>query len=133
MTEVAGFVLPPELVRVAEQSQWSDYTEGIRLDPLVVDHVFGERPDSTWRFYSIDEVEVETLLWQQESDPAWFGESPDDLEPASSLLIGELGYDRPFALDYRPAVPAVRLLCFDGRWRLVAASASELLQRLGFE
>lgn len=130
-TVIAGMVLPPELDPVVTSARWTGYTEDVRLDPLRLEEVFGEPPDSTWRFYTVEEIESMTSDWQQEDDPGWFGSAPNDIHPQSSLLIGELGYDRPIALDYRSAVPVVRVMRLDGRWRVVASSAGELLARLG--
>jgi hypothetical protein len=131
VTTVAGYVLPGALDAVARSPRWTAYVEGDRLGPNVVEAAFGERPDSTWRFYTIDEMEAMTEAWRQEKDPGWFGETPDDIRPESSVLIGELGYDRPFALDYRSCVPVVRLMNLAARWPVVASSSSELLARLG--
>ncbi len=71
-----------------------------------------------------------TADWREEQYPLWFGAKPEDIDPATSVLIGELGYDRPFALDYREATAPVRFMTIDGRWPVVASSLSELMDRL---
>lgn len=71
-----------------------------------------------------------TADWHEEQDPLWFGVEPDDIVPATSVLIGELGCDRPFALDYRAIIAPVRFMRLDGRWPIVASSLIELMDRL---
>lgn len=98
-----------------------------------MEEVFGEAPDATWKFYTVDETRAMTEDWHQESDLEWFGTGPDDIEATRSVLIGELGYDRPFALDFRGPVPVVRFMTLDGRWVKIAESAAALLEALGIE
>jgi hypothetical protein len=127
---VAGFVLPGEWEDVVDTSRWTAYREDPRAEPAMVEAVFGEAPDSSWRFYTFDEVVGITTDWRKEEDPAWFGVEPEAIAPAMSVLIGELGYDRPFALDYRVHVPCVRFMKIDGRWPVVATSLADLMDRL---
>jgi hypothetical protein len=98
-----------------------------------VAEVFGEAPDATWKFYTVDEAGAMTEEWHKESDIEWFGTAPDDIEATQSVLIGELGYDRPFALDFRGPAPVVRFMMLDGRWVQIAESAAALLEALGIE
>ncbi|HEX7131805.1 MAG TPA: hypothetical protein VF228_04485 [Iamia sp.] len=70
--------------------------------------------------------------WHREADPVWFGTPPDDIDPRCSVLIGELGYDRPFALDLRIGA-AIRFMTIGGRWRPIAESFPALLIALGIE
>ncbi|WP_460704743.1 hypothetical protein [Myceligenerans halotolerans] len=98
--------------------------------PTLVEEIFGEAPDRSWRFYTFDEVVGMTEDWRQEEDSAWFGVEPDAIDPARSVLIGELGYDRPIALDYRASMPCVRFMAIDGRWPVVARSLRDLVDRL---
>lgn len=127
---VAGFVLPEEWEDVVAVSRWTAHREDPRVEPEIVEAVFGEAPDSSWRFYAFDEVVGMTADWHEEEDPAWFGVEPEAIAPAMSVLIGELGYDRPFALDYRMHVPCVRFMKIDGRWPVVATSLTDLMERL---
>jgi hypothetical protein len=130
---VCGFELPDEIVRVASEERWTAYTEMERLPAAVVERVFGEAPDPTWKFYGLDEAREVTEEWHDEDDPGWFGSAPDDIEPRKSVLIGELGYDRPFALDFRGEHPVVRFMTIDGRWVQIADSSAGLLAALGIE
>ena len=102
----------------------------MRVSAAFVETVFGEALDRSWCFYTFDEVVGMTADWHTEDDPLWFGVAPDTIEPATSVLIGELGYDRPFALDYREHVPCVRFMTIEGRWPVVASSLTELMERL---
>jgi len=131
--DICGLGLPDELVNVLTDDLWTAYTEEDRLRPAVVETVFGEVPDPTWKFYSLEEARVMTEEWHQEDDPRWFGTPPDDIEARRSVLIGELGYDRPFALDFRGDHPVVRFMTIDGRWVQVADSVTGLIDALGIE
>jgi hypothetical protein len=131
--EACGFILPDEVVRVISDNLWTAYTEDDRLPPDVVEAAFGEAADSLWRFYGLDELRVHTEDWRRLDDPSWFGVAPDDIDPAQAVLIGELGYERPFALDYRSGCPVVRLMTVDDRWVEVAESPAALLDALGIE
>ncbi|MFI8524579.1 hypothetical protein ACIGB8_09040 [Promicromonospora sukumoe] len=127
---VAGFALPPTWGAVVDAPRWTAYRQDDPVAGVVVESVFGEPPDESWRFYTFDEVVGMTADWREEQDPLWFGAEPEDIDPATSVLIGELGYDRPFALDYREATAPVRFMTIDGRWPVVASSLSELMDRL---
>lgn len=129
---VCGLEVPAEVVLFAARREWTSWSDEPRLDPAVVERVFGERPDSSWRFYTIDEMRGMTEDWHRESDPAWFGAPPDDIEARRSVLVGEIGYDRPFALDLRDGA-AIRLLTTGGHRRLVAETFSALLVARGID
>lgn len=129
---VMRMLIPGAWEAVAETSRWTEHRDrnAPRADPAAVEAIFGEAPDNSWRFYTFDEVVEMTADWHQEDDPTWFGQEPDAIEPKMSVLIGELGYDRPFALDYRASDPCVRFMRVDGRWPIVATTLRDLLDRL---
>jgi hypothetical protein len=127
---VSGFVLPEEWSSTIDSPRWTTYRQGDRADPAVVEATFGEIPERSWRFYTFGEIAGMTEEWRLERDPAWLGSEPDSIDPLRSVLIGELDYDRPIALDYRPRVPAVRFMRTDGRWPVVASSLRQLLEKL---
>jgi len=131
--EVCGFELPDEIVALMSDERWTAYTEQERLPPALVAEVFGEEPDPTWKVYDLDEMRSVTEDWHQECDPQWFGSAPDDIDGPRSVLIGELGYDRPFALDFRSESPVVRFMTMDARWVMVAETAAALVEALGIE
>ncbi len=58
---------------------------------------------------------------------------PGDVDPDQSLLIGDLGPDQPFALDYRPSLagPSVIYLSTTADWIEVAPNIETLIERLG--
>lgn len=128
---VCGLELPEEMAWVVGMEVLTGYTEVERLPSSLVAKVFGEAPDKSWKFCTLDEARLMTEEWHQESDDGWFGTAPDDIEATQSVLIGELGYDRPFALDFRGAIPVVRFMMLDGRWVQIAESAEALLEALG--
>ena len=134
MTEalvVGGLEVPDDLLWVAESIEWTRYSEESRLEVALVESVFGEAPDPGWRFYTTDEIVGMAEHWHAEQDASWFGREGCDIQPARSVLIGELGYDRPFALDYRAETPCVRFMTIDARWIRAADSVTDLLRRLG--
>ncbi|MCP3879968.1 MAG: hypothetical protein GY701_16480 [Sulfitobacter sp.] len=131
--EVCGFVLPDEIATLADDERWTAYTEQERLPAAVVAEVFGEEPDPTWKIYGLEEMRSATEEWHREDDPQWFGSAPHNIEGPRSVLIGELGYDRPFALDFRSEHPVVRFMTVEGHWVVVAASAAAFVDALGIE
>lgn len=126
----SGFVLPKEWSSVVDLPRWTAYQQNDRVDPTVVEAIFGEIPDRSWRFYTFDEILGMTEEWRLERDSSWFGSEPDSIDSLRSVLIGELGYDRPIALDYRRRVPGVRFMKANGRWTVVASSLRELFEKL---
>jgi hypothetical protein len=123
--------VPDVLLRLVASPRWTEYLGEPRHDPRLIESVFGEAPDPSWKFYTRNEIEGMTKDWHNERDPLWFGRPPDDIVATRSVLIGELGYDRMFALDYRSDEPSVRFMTADGRWVHVADSVADLLARLG--
>lgn len=84
------------------------------------------------------------LRWESgilvETNPVYLGTAndelpPGDIDPRRSVLIGDLGHDRPFALDYRDSSeqPSVVLLASTQKagWVRIADSTEELLAKLG--
>jgi len=126
VTIVAGHVLPPALADALESGSWPP-TVGVREMATV----FGETPEPSFALYSLDEMIGETASWQLETDPVYLGSGDETLVPSASVLVGDLGYDRPIGLDLRFDPPRVRLLAIDGRWRVVAESIDHLLRELG--
>ena len=130
---VAGLEVPLLVGQIAASERWTGYSRTPRLDPSHVARIFGESPNASWRFYTRDEIVGMTTDWHSEEDSDWFGSAPHDIDPKRSVLIGELGYDRPIALDYRVEEPCVRFMTVDARWVKVADSIGELRQFLGMD
>ncbi|MBM6406040.1 hypothetical protein JQN72_17525 [Phycicoccus sp. CSK15P-2] len=130
---VGGFELPDAITKLLGDETWTTYTERDRLPVSLVEKVFGEAPDPTWKFYSIDEAEVMTVEWHEEDDADWFGIPPDDIEATKSVLIGELGYEWSIRARFSGACPVVRFMTVEGRWVQVAHSVETFLVALGIE
>ncbi len=133
MTQISvnGLVLPDALCRALASGYWK-VPENIQA----LREVFGERPVFP-KFYSLELMISESASWLREDDDGYRGtpddmSPPGDLDPTESVMIGDLGSDRPFALDYRPeGNPRVVFFAADeGKWRTVASSVEELLNRL---
>jgi hypothetical protein len=122
---VAGHELPAALFERVVRGSWPPAATTATLI-----QVFGEQPEPSAKLYSIDEMEGETSRWQHETDPAYLGIGEETLDPACSILIGDLGFDRPIGLDLRWSPAPVRLLTIDGRWRVIFNSIDELLMEL---
>jgi len=122
---VAGHELPSALLGHILNGSWPPV-----LNAMALSEVFGEVPEISAKLYTVDEMEGETTRWQHETDPAYLGFGEDTLDPARSILIGDLGFDRPIGIDLRRSPAPVRLLTIDGRWRVVSDSIDELLHVL---
>ncbi|MFF2521853.1 hypothetical protein [Streptomyces liangshanensis] len=82
-----------------------------------------------------------TRWWREELDEdtlrCYFGTSEESVPPgymsrSATVLIGNLGPDLPFVLDYRdsPVAPGVALLGDDDGWQRVSESVCELMRAL---
>jgi hypothetical protein len=129
---VNGLRLPNALILAIHEGRW-------RRPPNARLHrVFRERPSGA-QLFGLSLMRSQNLRWRAETDRAWFGERDDRLPPGdidrhSSIILGSLGPDLPFALDYRadPDAPRVVYLHSGGdRWITVARDIEELLERLG--
>jgi hypothetical protein len=129
---VAGLPLPRELVAVIQAGKWSP-----PADPQVYIDTFGELPDHAM-FYSLGEMIRQNRSWQSSSVEEVFGNPVEGrsvgIEPARSVLIGDLGPDMPIALDFRSSEdnPGVLYQTYRGAvvWLRIADSVCELLERL---
>jgi hypothetical protein len=129
---IAGLPIPRELVEVIQAGRW-----GPPADPQVCIETFGEPPDHAL-FYDLDEMSRQNRSWQDSSVEEVFGYPVEGhsvgIDPARSVLIGDLGPDMPIALDFRNSEsnPAVLYRAFNGIpvWVQIADNVSELLERL---
>jgi hypothetical protein len=132
--QINGLVLPPALVRAIETHRWR------RPTALALQRVFREKPSGAV-FLDLEAMIARNAAWRAETNPAYFGHAddrspPGDIDPLRSLVIGEVGTELPFALDYRTSVdsPSVVYLHSGGdRWILVARRIEDLLSRLGLD
>jgi hypothetical protein len=109
----------------------------VPVDNSILTAVFGDSAPNPC-FYTGDLLVSENEHWARETHPGFLGRAdsgrpPGDIQPATSILIGDLGPDQPFALDYRDDPPSIAYLIADprGRWTRVASCVEELLQALG--
>lgn len=129
--QINGLQLPRALTRAIDERRW------VCPAGSALRRVFRETPVRA-ELYDLERMRERNRRWLEEKDPAYFGHAddktpPGDIDPASSLLLGALGPDMPFALDYRvsPAEPRVLYLHSGGdRWILIASDIEQLLARL---
>jgi hypothetical protein len=133
--EINGLPLPEALCSAIEEGRWAPPGDELQLA-----QVFTEKPQEP-SFYTLEYMKAENHRWPgvESRLPMYLG-SPDeasppgDIDPTMSILIGDLGYDMPFALDFRPsrAEPRVIYLTLqNGRWITVAPTIEVFLTRLG--
>jgi hypothetical protein len=131
---VNGHVLPRVLDDAIKSGRWAP-----PADLALLAAAFADQPVHP-SFYDADQLRQENSTWVDETDVWYVGEpdrahAPGDLDPRQSVLIGDLGPDRPFALDYRtaptPRVVYLREIEGRSRWTEVAQSVDDLLTRLG--
>jgi hypothetical protein len=128
---IHGLLLPAPLVRALEEHRWRCPVEAI------LRRVFREKPVRA-EFFDLATILDVNLRWRDERDPAFVGHPdprapPGDIDPTRSLLLGNLGPDLPFALDYRLSLDDPRVLYLHSggdRWITVAPDIEQLLVRL---
>ena len=132
---VDGLQIPQILVAMIHEGRWV-----VPDDPRLLTSVFGEDPQQP-TFYQLNGIERENRAWHSEMDPEtreWYvglksvGKPPGDIDPVRSLLIGDLGPDQPFALDYRTSATAPSVIYLTSRngWVEIAPNIEVLLQLL---
>jgi hypothetical protein len=130
---INGHPLPAALVEAIGSGRWQ-----LPEDPERLVAVFAHQPDHP-SFYDLEQMRFENAAWLEETYEGYFGapdpqRPPGDLHPDDSVLIGDLGPDLPFALDYRTApVPRIVFLTDEdenSRWVQVAASIDDLIASL---
>jgi hypothetical protein len=128
---VNGWALPPALVAAMRDGRWK--VPG----PAALERVFGEAHEYAL-FYSPEQMQRENARWPATTHPAYLGRPdparpPGTIDPTRSVLIGDVGPDRPIALDYRgsPQEPSVLYLGTSRpSWVRVTRSFGELLRLL---
>ncbi|MCX4095122.1 SMI1/KNR4 family protein [Nocardia sp. alder85J] len=135
MPAINGWVLPAALTAAIEAGRWVAPS-----DAALLERVFAEPPEDP-SFYTLEYMRFENGRWLENAvrSPELCGEPdnaapPGDIDPGRSVLIGDLGCDMSFALDFRisDAAPQVIFLTpSTGRWITVAPRIEDLLVRLG--
>lgn len=128
---INGLPLPAALVQAIDDGRWRCPTASI------LRRVFRDHPVRAC-LYDLETMDVQNRTWRAQKDLAFLGHTddktpPGDIDPARSLLLGALGPDMPFALDYRVSVtePRVLYLHTEGdRWITVARDIEHLLAGL---
>jgi hypothetical protein len=81
------------------------------------------------QLYSERLLHLANEAWRIETDPVFVGVAdgtadPGALDPARSMLIGEVQGDAPIALDYRAALQSPTVAFLDGRCRWIKVADS---------
>jgi hypothetical protein len=125
---ILGLPLPVPLRVAIAAGRWV-----APADHQLISDVFA---DEVWRpcFYGPAVIEHETLnliKMHRDYQPHYVGIPPDDIDLNLCLLIGDLGLDQPFALDYRRSAVSPPVLYLRGHgWTEVAANVETLMARL---
>ena len=134
--EINKLPLPATYLQLERMGRWR--VPG--LDRLT--EVFGEATTSPC-FYNRDHIGVENKdLAERLADDEYFigklddQHSPGNIRPSKVVFVGDLGVDRPIALDYRdnyyePRVIYLRCTPNGSRWVRIADTFEELAQLLG--
>jgi hypothetical protein len=133
---IDGLPVPSGLLQVVQQGRWIaphrsslTYRDVFGDDPVVPQFLPVNRMSANRRWFdNILEDYRKFYLGQPDRR-----HPPGDMDPDRSLLIGDLGPDQPFSLDYRPSLttPSVIYLCTTADWIEVAPNIETLIQRLG--
>jgi len=131
IVRINGLPVPTSLLSAMRERRWRCPTAP------VLRRVFREEPVKAVLF-DLGEMRAANERWLHEKDASFFGHRddrlpPGDIDNARSLLLGMLGPDLPFALDFRSSVetPTVLYLHSGGdRWITVARHVDHLLSRL---
>lgn len=103
-------------------------------DEGIIRDVFGgeeEEPENP-QFYNLESMVPQNVRLPSRSIGDFFGEVVEGkslgLDPRRSVFIGDLGVDRPIALDYRfsGSEPRVLFLCTEG-WVKIATNIQEFI------
>ncbi|MFJ3927229.1 hypothetical protein [Streptomyces sp. NPDC090022] len=132
---IFGMPLPPCLVKSIQEEAWMNLADSPRIE-----EVFGQAPVHP-RFYSIAGIRGATQWWREELDEetleCYFGTSADPAPPGhmsrtTTVIIGDLGPDLPFLLDYRGSLanPSVAFLGEANAWREISGNACDLIRLL---
>lgn len=133
--EINGLPLPAALVTAIRNDAWTNF------DAATLSQVFKADPEDPC-FYTLELMQLENENWPifAKRIPGLCGNPdisrpPGDIDPLLSLLIGDLGPDLPFALDFRTSLLSPRVLFTPtaGRWVTIAPRIEDLLIGLGVQ
>ncbi|MEO3924736.1 SMI1/KNR4 family protein [Micromonosporaceae bacterium B7E4] len=131
MIVVNELPVPSLLLEAVNSGHWAP-----PADRRLMSAVFDEDPDYP-AFYSLKAMveQTEGLFSLDPEILTWYlGDVDGDDRPGAisadrTVLIGDLGLERPFALDYSESIPSpsVVFLAKNGRWRQIAPDIASLL------
>jgi hypothetical protein len=133
--QINGLPLPDILVAAIGASLWV-----VPEDPARLRAAFPLEEADHPLFYGLDCMLRENATWPSVTESYYVGtwdadRPPGDIDPRKSVLIGDLGPDRPIALDYRTSRdnPSVAYLTgsLDCRWVQAASNIQQLMDLLG--
>lgn len=133
---IFGMPLPGCLAASIQDRSWMSLANSPKLEK-----VFDQAPRRP-RFYSISGIVAATKWWRDELDEetlrCYFGTSEEIatlgcMSRMKTVIIGGLGPDLPFVLDYRDSLadPSVAFLGEGDAWRRVSDNVCDLLVMLG--
>jgi hypothetical protein len=129
--EINGLRLPPRLTQALSDGTWTATGKNWPA-------VFPPQEIGRTELFRLEEMLKINGQWRQrEIPPEFHGEadgsvSPGNLEPESSLLLGEIENEALFALDYRPVEGGPRVVFLNkyGRWLEIATTFDDFWHRL---
>ncbi|HBF82440.1 MAG TPA: hypothetical protein DD420_21670 [Streptomyces sp.] len=132
---VFDMTLPACLVESIKDRSWMGLANSPRIEA-----VFGQAPARPG-FHSISGMTGMTKWWREELDEetlqCYFGTSEERAAPGymsrmKTVIIGNLGPDLPFVLDYResPVDPSVAFLGEGDFWRRISENVCDLILAL---
>lgn len=134
VTVIEGHPLPEEILSAIGRGEWK-----FPGDDSMMARLFTEAPTSAARLYSVELMVTENAAWrasppeQQKlyGGPGSQAEGYLVIDPQSSLIIGDLGYEMPVALDYSVSPGRPRVVYLPSRapgWIEVARDVPEFLR-----
>ncbi|MCB9705531.1 MAG: hypothetical protein H6711_26920 [Myxococcales bacterium] len=126
---INGLQLPACIAVLLQAERW------VAPDPETLQRVMGDVPVHPI-FYHYSLMQSENSHWLEEKRLEYVGVADGSggvIDPAKSVLIGDLGPDRLVALDYGRGYPprVVYLGHGSSSWVEIAEDAESLLRRLG--
>ena len=131
---IEGHRVPQEIVDAIGRGEWK-----LPADEPAITRLFSESPTASAGLYSLELMATENAAWRAAppeqrrlyGGPGAEHEGYLTAGPESSLLIGDLGFDMPIALDYSVSPASPRVVYLPSRapgWVEVARDAAEFLR-----
>ena len=131
ISEINGLRLPPRLIQALDDGTWIAAGKNWTA-------VFAPQEIGRTELFRLEEMRKINRQWRQREIPPEFhgvadgSVTPGDLEPESSLLLGEIENEALFALDYRPAEGGPRVVYLNkyAKWVEIAPTFDDFWHRL---